>query len=104
MPYVKRDEHGNVVAVSKSQEAGFGEELPNGAPELAKFMHAMDAASAIDATDQGFIRVLEDVVELLVDNGVILFTDLPESAQKKVMLRQKLRSELSARLDLIGDD
>ena len=104
MPYIKRDEHGAIVAVSKSPEQGYTEELPTGASEMASFLHTMDVTSSIDATDQGFVRVLEDVVELLVENGVILFTDLPESAQKKVMVRQKLRSKLSAKLDLIGDD
>ena len=48
--------------------------------------------------------MLEDVVELLIDKGVILFTDLPDSAQEKMMRRQKLRSEMAGKLDLIGDD
>ena len=104
MPFVKRDEQGAVIALSQIQEPGFDEELPTGSPELADFMQAMDASSSIDATDQGFIRVLEDVVELLIEKGVILFTDLPESAQEKVMLRQQLRSKLGSKLDLIGDD
>jgi hypothetical protein len=104
MPFVKRDEQGAIVAISQLQEAGFSEELPTGSPELTAFLHAMDVASSIDATDQDFVRVLEDVVELLIEKGVILFTDLPESAQEKVMLRQQLRSQLGAKLDLIGDD
>jgi hypothetical protein len=60
--------------------------------------------SALGATDLEFVRVLEDVVQLLIDKGVILFTDLPDSAQQKIMLRQQLRSKFSGKLDLIGDD
>jgi hypothetical protein len=104
MPFVKRDEQGAIVAVSQELEPGFSEELPGTSEELASFLHQMEITSSIDATDQGFVRVLEDVVELLIEKGVILFTDLPESAQEKVILRQKLRSELGAKLDLIGDD
>ena len=104
MPFVKRDEQGAVIAVSQVSELDFFEELPTGSPELSGFMQTMDVSSPIDATDQGFVRVLEDVVELLVEKGVILFTDLPESAQEKVMLRQQLRSKLGTKLDLIGDD
>jgi hypothetical protein len=104
MPFVKRDVQGAVIAVSQIQESGFDEELSTDSPELSDFMQTMDVSSSIDATDQGFIRVLEDVVELLIEKGVILFTDLPESAQEKVMLRQQLRSELGTKLDLIGDD
>ena len=51
-----------------------------------------------------FVRVLEDVVQLLVDKGVILFTDLPESAQEKMLYRQRLRSSIKNNLNLIGDD
>ena len=50
------------------------------------------------------MRVLEDVVQLLIDKGVILFTDLPESAQEKMLYRQRLRSKMGGNLNLIGDD
>ena len=104
MPFVKRDQQGVITAVSQTPADGFGEELPNTNPELINFLGTMDASSSIHATDQDFVRVLEDVVELLIDKGVILFTDLPGSAQEKMMLRQQLRSRLGARLNLIGDD
>ncbi len=102
MPYIKRGEQGRVVAVSLEPAPGFDEEVAANAPELATFV-AMPAAS-LDETDQDFVRVLEDVVQLLIDKGIILFTDLPQSAQEKIMRRQQLRSELGERLDLIGDD
>jgi hypothetical protein len=103
VPYVKRDAAGVVVAVSVDRGPGFSEELDAGSPELAAVLGA-GAPASIDQTDQDFVRVLEDVVQLLVDKGVILFTDLPESAQEKIMRRQRLRSELTGKLDLIGDD
>ena len=104
MPFIHRDEQGNIVAVSQDTSAQCAEELPPGSPELVAFLQSMDSTSSLHATDQDFVRVLEDVVELLVEKGIILFTDLPQSAQEKVMLRQQLRSELGAKLDLIGDD
>ena len=104
MPFVKRDQQGLIVAVSEIQEPGFGEELAVDSLELEAFLHKMMLASSIHATDQDFVRVLEDLVELLIGKGVILFTELPESAQEKVMHRQRLRSRLGSELDLIGDD
>jgi hypothetical protein len=81
------------------------EEVPEGSAELAAFLGDGEAGrESIDQTDQDFVRVLEDVVQLLIDKGVILFTDLPDSAQEKIMRRQRLRSELGGRLDLIGED
>lgn len=105
MPFVKRNEQGVIVAVNAEREPGFEEELSGESLELATmFGGAGQTDASLSATDQDFVRVLEDVVQLLIDKGVILFTDLPESAQEKIMLRQQLRSELSGKLDLIGDD
>ena len=105
MPFVKRNEHGAIAAVSETGEGGFEEELPANNLELADFLVGVGGSdSALGATDLEFVRVLEDVVQLLIDKGVILFTDLPDSAQQKIMLRQQVRSKFSGKLDLIGDD
>jgi acyl-coenzyme A synthetase/AMP-(fatty) acid ligase len=104
MPYVKRDAAGAIQAVSRELASEFEEELSTDSAELTAFISAHSAADTLTATDQDFVRVLEDVVELLIAKGVILFTELPQSAQDKIMRRQKLRSEVSGKLDLIGDD
>ena len=105
MPYIKRNQQGGIAAVSQSQEPGFDEELAGDNLELSAYLDSMgQGASSLSSTDQDFVRVLEDVVGLLIDKGVILFTDLPDSAQEKIMRRQQLRSELGSKLDLIGDD
>ena len=104
MPYIKRDEKGLVVAMSAIAAEGFDEELPGDSPDIARFLASQQAANSLDATDQDFVRVLEDVVELLIAKGLILFTELPDSAQEKIMRRQRLRSEMAEKLDLIGDD
>ena len=105
MPYVKRDAAGRVVAVSLESAPGFIEELEQDSAEITALLGGgHDRETPIGHTDQDFVRVLEDVVQLLIDKGVILFTDLPPSAQAKIMRRQRLRSELAGKLDLIGDD
>ena len=105
MPFVKRNEQGGIAAVSQTQESGFDEELAADNLELSAYLASMgQGASSLSATDQDFVRVLEDVVQLLVDKGVILFTDLPESAQEKMLYRQRLRSSIKDNLNLIGDD
>lgn len=105
MPFVKRNEQGGIAAVNQAQEPGFDEELAADNLELSAYLASMgQSASSLSATDQDFVRVLEDVVQLLVDKGVILFTDLPESAQEKMLYRQRLRSSIKNNLNLIGDD
>ena len=55
--------------------------------------------------DADFIRVLEDLVEVLIDKGVINLTDLPPEAQQKLSERRVARRRLRDALDLIqGDD
>ncbi|MEH6608864.1 MAG: hypothetical protein V7696_05810 [Halioglobus sp.] len=105
MSFVKRNEQGGIAAVSQSQELGFDEELAADDLELAAYLEGLgQGGSSLSATDQDFVRVLEDVVQLLVDKSVILFTDLPASAQEKMLYRQRLRSKMGGKLDLLGDD
>ena len=104
MPFVQRDSAHRIVAVSQLPQDGM-EPVAADDRELVEFLATLhDEASRISATDQDFVRVLEDVVELLVSRGVILFTDLPDSAQQKMIYRQRLRSALPGSLDLLGDD
>ena len=105
MPFVRRGEDGKLFAVSLENDQGFTEELSPDSPELAEFLSEPSlSGTALSETDQDFIRVLEDVVELLIAQGVILFTDLPESAQTKIIRRQHLRDDQSGKLDLLGSD
>jgi len=105
MPFVKRDETGKVISVSQERGPGFNEDLPNDDPALVAFFRSVGSeALPLYATDQDLIRVLEDVVGLLIGKGLILFTELPVEAQRKIMRRQQMRSEMGESLDLIGED
>ncbi|MFC4975307.1 hypothetical protein ACFPTY_12615 [Halomonas beimenensis] len=56
-------------------------------------------------SDLDFVRVLEDVIHLLMDKGVIRFTDLPDAARDKLIARQSLRSRINhVGLMAEGDD
>lgn len=104
MPFVQRDVSGQIIAVSQVPADGMAVIAADN-PELQAFLDQIGGeARKISATDQDFVRVVEDVVELLINRGVILFTDLPESAQEKMLHRQRLRSKLPGSLDLLGDD
>ncbi len=105
MPFVKRDAHGVVVAVSQEPGSGCSEELSKDDPALAAFFARIASeASSLEATDQDLIRVLEDVVDLLIAKGLILFTELPVDAQQKIMRRQQMRSNIGSTLNLISED
>lgn len=54
-------------------------------------------------TDLALARVLEDLIDVLIDRQVLRFTDLPQAAQDKLVQRRSLRDDVR-RLQLLEDD
>lgn len=71
--------------------------------QLASTAQTPEVASALSESDQALIRVVDDLVNVLVEKNLMHFTDLPDAAQKKLLERQSLRQSLTA-LKLLGDD
>ncbi|WP_374515509.1 hypothetical protein [Niveibacterium sp.] len=102
MPFVRRNPQGEIVAILRDQEADAQEELPNDHPDLLAFL-GRDPGESFAALDADFIRVLEDLIDALIDKGVLRVTDLPHGAQRKLSARKGLRRRLVGALDLLGD-
>lgn len=102
MPYVSRNSDGAITAVHVEQNPAAPEYIEPSAPELRKFLDNVSTASELQQSDQAFIRVLEDVIYLLIDKGVIVLTDLPVAAQRKLSSRRSLRGSSSDLGALIG--
>ena len=105
--YIKRDDEGRIELVSRVETSACSEYLTADSSELLAFLMEDEANRGhghFQASDLAFVRVLEDVIELLMDKGVISFTDLPEPAQEKVMERQSLRRRLNGLQLMSGSD
>lgn len=101
MPFIKRDNQGHITEVNLAPGEGLVEVAP-GSPELLDFMRRMGLEhSTLQQSDMRLVRVLEDLIDLLIDRDVIRFTDLPLPAQEKLMERRSMRQSLGA-LDLLG--
>jgi len=59
---------------------------------------------ALATLDSAFVRVLEDLIDTLIEKGVIRLTDLPLAAQQKLGERKHLRQRLNDDLNLLDDD
>lgn len=96
--FIKRNESGEIVQVSREATEECREFAPPCSPELQAFVGDDDELKnqALSKSDLDFVRVLEDVIDVLMDKGVISFTDLPEPAQRKLMERQSLRQRLNS--------
>ncbi len=105
MPFVKRDKKGNIIAVATQQDEHCNEEVDQHDMQLRTFLYNLaQQQSLMSETDFGFIRVVEDLIELLIEKNFIRFTDLPPEAQAKVRIRQSLRNNVTSNLDLLADD
>lgn len=108
MAYVKRNEEGRIINVYDSPESGASEYLSIESEELISFLTQTDDADAarvaLSMSDMALVRVLEDLINTLIDKGVILFTDLPQAAREKLANREKIRDQLNDLDNLMGDD
>lgn len=97
-----------IVGLEREAASDEAEFLPATDREVLKFLEDADPAAVQDAirdSDAEFARVTEDLIHLLVRKQVILFTELPEIVQKKLLAREQLRARLNpAQPSLISED
>ncbi|KON81180.1 hypothetical protein PA01_05750 [Azoarcus sp. PA01] len=111
MIFIKRNASGEVIAASREPvgcdnfEPG-GWDVANGdEPEVVAFFALLtESANPLSPSDLGLVRVLEDLIDLLIDRGVIRFTDLPPAAQGKLMERRGTRDAMHRLASLDGSD
>lgn len=117
--FVKRNSDNEIIAISLTQNKEFHEILSDNAEELFEFLKRSPqiaqneaimktletlerAKESLAKSDEEFIRVLEDVIDLLTEKGFIQFTELPNKAQEKLLTRQSIRAKTN-KLNLVGE-
>ncbi|TDM06772.1 MAG: hypothetical protein C4K60_11170 [Ideonella sp. MAG2] len=104
MPYVRRDPCGAIASLHRDAPTPSAEFLPDNAPEVRAFLAIDDDTEAFAKLDAGFVRVLEDVIDTLIDKHIINITDLPSEAQAKLFSRKSFRERQGRHaLSLFGD-
>lgn len=107
MPFVYRDADGNIQAVYEQPVEG-GEEVSADDPALKAFVQRNVPTAALQddmiQSDLALARVMEDLIEILIDKKVLMFTDFPDGAQQKLRARRGLRKEFSYVEDLFVTD
>jgi len=102
--YIKRNMQGEIITVSSLPLDSTSEEINDHSSELQLFLNSdgNSQLQSLEQSDQAMARVLEDVVNLLVDQGTIRFTDLPEAAQQKLLSRREMRGQRKG-MELLDD-
>ena len=103
MPYVLRDADGTLPTLHRGAPGHPCEFLDAEHPEVQAFV-GPEGAGAYERLDADFIRVLEDLIDVLLRRNVIAITDLPAEAQKKLYLRKGHRKAMPiSELNLLGE-
>ena len=108
MPFVARDSEGNITAVRDEPTAEAVEELPADDPQVVAFLSQPTEQQGVKQrlveSDADMARVTEDLIETLIEKHVILLTDLPRTAQEKLLKRRRLRERMSSLISLVDSD
>ncbi len=111
MAFVIRDTQGTIVGVYNQPVEGAEEVAADDAGLLA-FVQATapitapttnpensgndrEAQENWQVSDLTLVRVMEDLIDILINKNVVNFTDFPPGAQKKLLGRRGLRSEMA---------
>lgn len=107
MVYVQRDDQGRLLRVEYNPFEGMTDVLAVESEELRNWLAAKEEVKArldrLHNSDLELVRVLEDVVIVLVDRGVIQYTDLPEAARMKLDERAVARADIEGLYGVLGD-
>ncbi len=108
MLFIERNQNGNIIAIHNDNPQGIFEQTSLKDPDVLQFLKQTATGDelmtrALAQSDTDLVRVMEDLIQLLIDRNIINFTDLPEEAQAKIRNRQTMRSHL-AETDFMVDD
>jgi hypothetical protein len=96
--YVSRDANGNINRVAVEPEGDTTEAIYKEDPELIAFISEGGAEPVLRAflaaSDAELMAILEDLINVLIDKNVILLSDFPDAAQRKLMNRGNVREKI----------
>ncbi|MNI69980.1 hypothetical protein D3C73_1257610 [compost metagenome] len=116
MFYVQRDTAGQLMRVEAQAYAESTETLPADHPDLQEWFASKLMATSqkqsqqikqlkqLKQSDLDMIRVIDDLIQVLIDKGVIRVTDLPAAAQTKLSDRYQAREALGGLAHLVDED
>ena len=103
MVYVQRDQDGKLLRVEQEPFEGGSEVLAFESEELQRWLRVkLDVETKLRelrSTDGDLARVLEDLINLMVERDLIKYTDLPQAARQKLDERALIRADLEGIAD-----
>lgn len=107
MIYIKRSEQGSIANIYFSPEDGL-EEVNLFDPELKMFLDNTQndalVKKILEKLDLDMVRVIEDMIDLMIEQKIIRFTDLPIPVQNKLLFKRSIRQSLGFNANFIVDE
>lgn len=92
MPYIHRSANGEVESLHRAATLDAAEFLDAADPEVRRLLNQQLAEPTdFERLDADFVRVLEDLIDVLLSNGALRITDLPDAVRAKLFLRKDHR-------------
>lgn len=97
MVYVKRNKEQHVCAIYNQDIEGSLEEVDINNPEVVEFLLHCDKELQLKfiQSDLQLIRVLEDLIDILMEKNIITITDFPQPVIEKLLARQSFRKRFA---------
>lgn len=96
MPYVTRNAQGQIDSLHRKASETVDEFIDDQHPDLREFLGSIDDGDSFSRLDAGFVRVIEDLVDVLLAKNVLNITDLPAEAQAKLFARKGFRDRVAS--------
>jgi hypothetical protein len=107
MPYIERSADGKIIGLRTVAGPNSTEIKSLKDDEVLDFLKDnLDnkfLESLLAHSDAGLIRLVEDLINLLTKKNIILFTELPEKAQEKIIEREQIREKISSQNIIVED-
>lgn len=96
MLYIKRSDNNKILEIEFTPTEGF-EELSLHDPKLSEYIENSPNSDEIiqkvlSRMDLDMVRVIEDLIDILIDKNLMLFTDLPDPVQNKILFKRTIRN------------
>lgn len=107
MIYIERNANGDIENIQFAPGSNL-EEISMHDPKLKEFIEYAPNSEEIiqkvlDRLDLDMVRVIEDVIDIMIDKNLILFTDLPDPVRNKILFKKTIRN-LSHNTSIIEDE
>lgn len=105
MPYVLFTPDGQISSLHRDPQAGADFLAPDD-PRVRAFLgDGGEPARQFASLDADLVRVLEDLIDALIQRNVLMVTDLPLEAQQKLFNRKNVRDQMkNYSLQLFGSE